>query len=277
MFGAPAQPGFVGGVKAPLRLPDDILCRRPSPDPRITTDTESSMAGQPDIRGAAAARGEAAEPPPPGLGRFRDYLIARPETIRNDPGLLRALGLRPIADNVVDFGPAAMARLEKAASEEVVARQELEAIARANYETQAQTRTVVLELLEARNAADLARRLSETATGLLGLDAAALLLEGPSAPSGWRALPYGDVDGGLGPGMDRRLGDIEGAEEIFGQEGREVASAALVRLSLYGGRTGLLAFGSTTRGTFTPTMGAELLFFIARVVERIADRWPPVL
>jgi uncharacterized protein YigA (DUF484 family) len=235
------------------------------------------MAGQPDILGAHAAPAEKTDSPPAGLGRVRDFLIARPEVIRNDPGLLKALGLRQIADNVVDFGPAAMARLEKTAHEETSARHELEAVARANYEAQAQTRDVVLELLEARNAADLARRLADTAAHLFDLDAAALLLEGPAAPSGWRTLPYGDIDGGLGLGVDRRLGPIEEAEEIFGPEGEGVVSAALVRLSLYGGRPGLLAFGSKTPDAFHPHMGAELLLFIARVVERIAGRWPPVL
>jgi uncharacterized protein YigA (DUF484 family) len=234
------------------------------------------MAAQPDAQGASAALSGKTETPP-GLGRVRDFLIARPELIRNDPGLLRALGLRLIADNVVDFGPAAMARLERAVSEECTARQELEAVARANYEAQAQTRDVVLDLLEARNAADLARRLEETAARLFDLDAAALCLEGPCAPVGWRPLAPGATDARLGPDAEQRLGAVVDPESVFGPDGEGLMSAALVRLSLYGGRTGLLAFGSRTPEAFHPHMGAELLQFIARVVERIADRWPPVL
>mgnify|MGYP006199117499 CR=1 FL=1 len=34
------------------------------------------------------------------------------------------------------------------------------------------------------------------------------------------------------------------------------------------------AFGSPEDDGFTPTMGCELVAFIARVVERTAERWP---
>ena len=36
----------------------------------------------------------------------------------------------------------------------------------------------------------------------------------------------------------------------------------------------LCAFGSPEPGGFTPTMGCELAAFLARVVERMAERWP---
>jgi uncharacterized protein YigA (DUF484 family) len=36
----------------------------------------------------------------------------------------------------------------------------------------------------------------------------------------------------------------------------------------------LLAFGPADPGGFTPDMGAELVAFLARVVERTAERWP---
>ena len=37
---------------------------------------------------------------------------------------------------------------------------------------------------------------------------------------------------------------------------------------------GTAAFGSTDPEGFTPEMGAELVAFLARVVERTAERWP---
>ncbi|MDB5428359.1 MAG: hypothetical protein JWR43_2334, partial [Phenylobacterium sp.] len=39
-------------------------------------------------------------------------------------------------------------------------------------------------------------------------------------------------------------------------------------------RQGLLAFGSTDAEGFTEDMGTELVAFLARVVERTAERWP---
>jgi uncharacterized protein YigA (DUF484 family) len=39
-------------------------------------------------------------------------------------------------------------------------------------------------------------------------------------------------------------------------------------------RPALCAVGSPDADGFTPTMGCELVAFIARVVERTAERWP---
>ena len=39
-------------------------------------------------------------------------------------------------------------------------------------------------------------------------------------------------------------------------------------------REALIAFGSKDPEGFTPDMGAELVNFLARVVERTAERWP---
>ena len=39
-------------------------------------------------------------------------------------------------------------------------------------------------------------------------------------------------------------------------------------------RAGLIAFGSPDPNGFTEDMGAELVAFLARVVERTAERWP---
>ncbi|MGM9451549.1 DUF484 family protein [Klebsiella sp. K47] len=36
----------------------------------------------------------------------------------------------------------------------------------------------------------------------------------------------------------------------------------------------MCAFGSGEDDGFTPAMGCELVAFVARVVERMAERWP---
>ncbi len=214
---------------------------------------------------------------PVGLGRVRDLLIAKPELIRHDEGLMRALGVRLIAANVVDFGPAALARLEAARDRESTARQEIEQIARANFAAQAETHAVIIDLLEARNNADLARRVNEAATERFGLLSGVIAVEetGP-VPAGWRALPSAFVDVMLGPEGLARLGPAFATEELFGPAAPEVQSVALVRMAIWAdGRQAVLAFASTEPDGFRPDMGAELVAFLARVVERTAERWPP--
>ena len=57
--------------------------------------------------------------------------------------------------------------------------------------------------------------------------------------------------------------------------GDPVGSVALIRLSLWSpARSGILGFGAEDEGAFAPDMGHELIDFLARVVERIAERWP---
>jgi uncharacterized protein YigA (DUF484 family) len=205
----------------------------------------------------------------------RDFLIARPELVLGDEGLMRAIGVRPIAANVVEFGPAALGRLEAAWSRESSARQEIEQVARANFAAQAQAHAVILDLLEARNNADLARRVDLAATRSFGLAAAALLVEEAPAPAGWGVCPEGSVDQLLGRSAER-IGPGFETEALFGPEAETVQSVAVVRLTLWGGRAGLLAFGSADPDGFRRDMGAELVLFLARVVERTADRWPPL-
>ena len=54
-------------------------------------------------------------------------------------------------------------------------------------------------------------------------------------------------------------------------------SAAVVRMAIWSpARNAVLAFGSADPEGFAPEMGAELVAFLARVVERTAERWPPI-
>lgn len=207
----------------------------------------------------------------------RRFLADNPEFLRGDDGLLAELGLRLEAANVVDFGPAALARVHAAHRREASARALLEATARENFAAQAQTHGAVIDLLESRNHADLARRIDDLATLRFGLAAGVVALEGPeSTPAGWRALVAGQADMIL-DGHQRlaRMGFAPTALGLFGDRAEAVRSMAMVRLAIWEpARQGLLAFGSSDPEGFTPDMGAELVAFLARVVERTAERWP---
>jgi hypothetical protein len=204
------------------------------------------------------------------------FLREHASLIRDDADLLSDLGLWIKSDNIVEFGPAALARLSAAKTREKVARTRIEATARANFAAQAQTHATVVDLLESRNHADLARRVDETARLRFGLVAGVIAIERPGGvPAGWRALPEEGADGLLGPTGLARMGAPRTAQALFDERAEDVASVALVRMAIWApARQGVLAFGSPDPNGFTEQMGSELVAFLARVVERTAERWP---
>lgn len=212
---------------------------------------------------------------------IRAWLQANPQTLLDDRSLLEEVGLKPHGRNVVEFGRAALTRLEAAAEREADARKRIEAVARANFAAQTQTHVAALDLMEARSPSDLARRLDGASQGRFGLAAAVIALEKPGAvPFGWKSLEAGGVDKLLGEHGLTWLGPNFDGLGLFGANGDEVKSVALIRMSPVfpgdepGARPALCAFGSPEADGFTPTMGCELVAFIARVVERTAERWP---
>ena len=213
----------------------------------------------------------------PSLDALREFIRSEPAFLLGDPELLAELGLKADTGNVIDFGHAALARVHAAHRMEADARQYLEMTARENFAAQAQTHGAVIDLLESRNHADLARRVEELAQRRFGLLAGALALEGPGrTPAGWRPMAEGQVDLALG-GVERldAMGFIPTAHGLFRENGAEIRSVALVRLAIWEpARQGLLAFASADPEGFTSDMGTELVSFLARVVERTAERWP---
>lgn len=207
----------------------------------------------------------------------RRFLADNPEFLREDDGLLAELGLKVAAGNVVDFGPAALARVHAAHQREAEQRRELEEIARANFAAQAQIHGAVVDLLDARNLSDLARRVDELARSRFGLAAGVIALETEGLPpAGWVRLVESQVDMILdGPQRLARMGFAPTALGLFGEAKDEVRSMAMVRMAIWEpSRTGLLAFGSADPAGFTEDMGTELVAFLAHVVERTAERWP---
>jgi uncharacterized protein YigA (DUF484 family) len=207
-----------------------------------------------------------------GWPSVRSFLVSHPNLVREDAELLSQMGLKINAANVVEFGPAALSRHIDAHRRESTARLELEATARANFAAQAQCHAGVTDILESRNNADLARRLDDTARLRFGLTAGCVAIEG-KAPAGWLELDDGMTDIILGEHALTRLGETGFGTLLFPAAIGPVESCAMIRLALWG-RTGLLAFASPEIDGFTADMGSELIDFIARVVERTAERWP---
>ncbi len=216
------------------------------------------------------------EPAPLLAQDVRRFLSDNPEFLRDDGGLLDELGLKVAAGNVVDFGPAVMARVHAAHQREATQRQQVEETARANFSAQAQTHGAVVDLLDSRNHSDLARRVDDLAQQRFGLAAGIIALETERPPAGWKMLVESQVDMILG-GQQRlaRMGFAPTALGLFGDRSGTIKSMAMVRMAIWEpAREALLAFGSTDPEGFTEDMGTELVAFLARVVERTAERWP---
>jgi uncharacterized protein YigA (DUF484 family) len=207
---------------------------------------------------------------------IRAFLRSRPDFLQGDPELMRALGVKPASSNVIDFGPAALTRVAQAHKRETHVRRRLELVARANFDAQSKVHDAVIELIGARSHSDLARRLDELARRRLGLVSCVIGLEGPErVPAGWHAMAPGQCELILGQDSDARLGVLPTAFGLFLASPEPVASVALIRLTLWSpARAGVLAFGAGADDAFSPDMGHELIDFLARVVERTAERWP---
>lgn len=205
----------------------------------------------------------------------RRFLSDNPDFLKSDQGLLAELGLTVAASNVVELAP--LARVHAAHQREAEMRQLLEETARANFAAQAQTHGAVVDLLDARNNSDLARRVDDLARERFGLAAGVIALECDGLPpAGWRPLVEGQVDLLLDGGHRMaRMGFVPTALGLFASGADEIRSMAMVRMAIWEpARQGLLAFGSHDPEGFTPDMGSELVAFLARVVERTAERWP---
>lgn len=207
---------------------------------------------------------------------LRRHLVKHADAIARDTALLEALGLQAKSRHLIDFGPAALSRLEQRALKDFDVRRQLEITAKANFDAQTQTHGMVLSLLEARNHSDLARRLNEEARERFGLVAATIALEDTApVPLGWKTLDYGGVDYIIGENGLSLLGPDGVCRVLFDDDVKRVKSAAVLRIALWReGRPGLVAFGSSDFEGFSPEMGAELVAFVARVAERVAERWP---
>ena len=155
----------------------------------------------------------------------RAWLQAQPRWLLEDRALLEELGLRLHGRNVVEFGPAALTRLEAVVQRESGARKQIEQVARANFAAQTQTHVAALDLMEARNHSDLARRLDAAAQARFGLAGAAVALEKPGGvPFGWKALEPGRVDALLGPNGLTWLGPAFPELDLFGASAERIDS-----------------------------------------------------
>jgi uncharacterized protein YigA (DUF484 family) len=222
-----------------------------------------------DMVGAACA--EAADE----IDALKAQLRTHRDLVLQDKTLLVELGLRLDAANIVDFGPVALSRAEAAHKRESNERRRLEAVSRANFAAQTRTHASVIDLIGADSLTDLARRVDCVARLQFGLLTGAVAVEAEGqAPDGWRPLAQGQVDLLIGRRKAVRMGLVPTAIGLFGDLGPIVGSVSLLRLNLgRERRSGVLAFAALETDAFDADMGADLVTFLARVVEQTAGRW----
>ncbi len=207
------------------------------------------------------------------LAAVKSALFSNPGWLADDPEL-NALA-RAACGNVIDLEAASIKRVEKRARLIADTHRKLRAVARANLVVQAQIHSCVLSVLDCATPRALDDLLDGSLAGRIGLDRAAVLLEGET-PAGCLAIrhaPDGFVDGEIGKTRSEQLGRIvRGKTDIYGDDAADLRSQALLRLSVHG-RTGLFALGARDPHAFTETQGTELVNFLARVIERRLTEW----
>jgi hypothetical protein len=210
------------------------------------------------------------------LEAVRARLRAAPEIVTGDPALMASVRDALAGADVVDLSQRARVKLEHELKRAKATNEALIALAKANLAVQAQVHGAVLAVLEADSLTALDRKLSGRAAGALGVDIVRIFIEG-HAP-----LKSGAAIQGCAPELveallgerSERLGqtDTRFADALYGPTGPGVRSEALARLEV-GGRPGVLCLGARDETAFTPDQGADLLHFLARVLERRIAPW----
>lgn len=218
------------------------------------------------------------------------FLLAHPEFVTDDPDLISAI--IPAQDNghnVVDMQQFIIGKLQKQVRTLRDIQSELIEASSLNSLAREQVHNAACALLDARNFEHLIEYITapEGLARAIDVRAAALCIETSNGVSGIgirsvRVLEPGGVARMMGGDVSYRLvANVHGSRGLYNHLAEEVQSEALVRLDFASGApAGLLALGGRTPEQFHPEQAADLLEFLARIVERCVRRWldlPPAL
>lgn len=147
---------------------------------------------------------------------------------------------------------------------------------RNNMSTQARTHRAVLAVIAAEGFESLCQVVGEDLPALLDVDSVVLCLEAEIPPPGGpvTTLAPGHMDRLLGQRQTLLRENVKGDPALFGEAAASIRSDALVRLDLGEEMPqALLALGSLHSDAFHARQGAELLTFLANVLEWSLKRW----
>jgi hypothetical protein len=221
--------------------------------------------------------------------KLREEIIAQPDVILEDQGLMRALvaaNERAMGGNIVDLRGVAMKRLEARLERLEDTHQCVIAAAYENLAGANQVHRAILRMLEPTDLAEFFRVLHDDIAAILRVDAVRLVLEswnedlGPAQGEVLSVTSPGFIDeylkagrrGPVRPVTLRRL--YEENAQIYGDESVSIRSEACLLLDLGADiGPGMLAFGASDPQLFHPQQGTDLLGFFAGVFERSLHRW----
>ena len=212
------------------------------------------------------------------------YLLDNPDFFSRNPEVLVQMQ-GPIAadrgDGVVDFQSAMVDRLRDEIQNLTACTQDVIETSRTNMTYLTRTHAAVLALLSAQDGDHMARIITDDLPLLLDVDAVAFGFEQDTKAEaalrlpGVRMLPFSYLDAQIGEGGDVALiRDMLDDGTIFGDEHVDIRSAALARLRPSATTAGgLIALGSNMSGAFHAGQGTDLLNFLARVSEKLFQKW----
>jgi len=217
-------------------------------------------------------------------GDIGQYLVDNPGFFSRNPDVLVQMK-GPLAadrgDGVVDFQAAMVDRLRDEIHNLTACTQDVIETSRTNMTYLTRTHASILALLSAHDAAHMARIITDDLPLLLDVDVVAfgfeqdIRAEAALRLPGVRMLPFNFLDAQVGEGGDIALiRDMLDDGTLFGDQHELVRSAALARLRP-GANTagGVLALGSSMSGAFHAGQGTDLLNFLARVCEKLFQKW----
>jgi len=223
---------------------------------------------------------------------LREKLLADPDVILEDHGLMRALvaaNERTMGGNVVDLRGIAMERLEARLDRLEDTHRSVIAAAYENLAGTNQIHRAVLRMLDPADFESFLKALGSEVADILRVDCVRLVLETAQTDEDPALRRLGDVlciaepgfvqaymsAGRSGPARAVTLRQAKPqSDAIYGDVADYIRSEALMRLDLGPGRLpGMLVMGTEDPHQFRPNQGTDLLAFFAGVFERSMRRW----
>ncbi|MDO8290975.1 MAG: DUF484 family protein [Parvibaculum sp.] len=220
----------------------------------------------------------------------RAFLLLNPDFVLHDSELLTQLmPKRDDGENVVDMQSFVITKLQRQVRTLRDIQTDLIEASSLNSLAREQVHAAALSMLDAPSFDALVEyiTLPDGLARTLGLASATICMEATGNVSradtiGIRLLERGGVARMMGGTHDYRLvANVQGSAGLYGDRADEVRSEALVRLEFSRVTPpGLLALGGRDMDQFHPDQAADLLEFLARIVERCVRLWldlPPQL
>ncbi|HEX7777154.1 MAG TPA: DUF484 family protein [Parvibaculum sp.] len=213
----------------------------------------------------------------------RAYLLAHPDFVTDDAELIASLApARDHGRNVVDMQHFVIGKLQRQVRTLRDIQSDLIEASSLNSLARDQVHAATLAMLDARNFEDFIGYVTgpDGLAAALGLRAAAICIEAangihPIGTGSVHVLEAGGVARMMGGDLPYRLvPNVLGSRGLYGDLATGVQSEALVRLDFSrASPPGLLALGGSAPEQFHPDQAADLLEFLARIVERSVRRW----